>query len=68
MDEIKKKMRFLFSCIEINLVLWLVVLGTIKDGNVSKNDKILFFGCFIFAALLQHWAYYNLYKTTRNVK
>jgi len=70
----KKKLRTLYLSIEINLILWLVVFGgywpnslrpesTTEVSQISGN--IVKFGIligFLFAAIVQHWAFYNVRK------
>ncbi len=57
----------LFFAIELNLVLWLVLLGNAlaKNGGWIWRDGILADGRLIVAglilsAIIQHWAYYKL--------
>ncbi len=61
-----KKMKKLFMTIEVNLVIWLLLCGALwSSATVSPQIKQwASFGMFV-AALLQHWAYYDLYKTAK---
>ena len=62
----ENKLRGLFWTIEINLVLWIVVLASIilSKGAEPSLKYITGVGV-ILAALLQHWAYYDLYKSRK---
>lgn len=59
-------MKMLFFAIELNLVMWVVVLGILfsKVPHVDAAKMIAFIG-FCLAALIQHWAYYNIWKKAR---
>ncbi len=65
----------MFLCIEINLVLWLVALsGFAADDIDAQINQIAWLTDsipvpaavpiigLILSALIQHWAYYRLYK------
>jgi hypothetical protein len=58
----KKQLRYLFVTIEINLILWFGVAGTVWGSSAELFVKLTTTAGVIVAALLQHWAYYNLYK------
>ena len=53
----------MFFSIEVNLLLWLAVVGTLFANplDVSQARTTTIIGCGI-AAVIQHWAYYNIYK------
>jgi hypothetical protein len=58
----RRQLKLLFFSIEVNLALWLGVVGAawfFPAEDIMKYTATT--GC-IVAALLQHWAYYNLYK------
>lgn len=61
-----KQMRNLFAVIEINLLLWLTVCGTVWSSSIDKEVKYFAAAGMIISALLQHWAYYNIYRNTKN--
>ena len=61
----RKQLRGLFSVIEINLFLWLVVAGTVWQSSAENSVKYLTAVGFVVAAVLQHWAYYKLYRKAR---
>jgi len=62
----KKQLRGLFTTIEINLLLWLVVCGAIWESTAIENHtKHIAAAAFVLAAILQHWAYYNLYRRAK---
>jgi tetrahydromethanopterin S-methyltransferase subunit C len=48
-------LRRLFLAVEVNLVFWIVAVV------VTKATPVVVVG-FLVAAVLQHWAYYDLYK------
>jgi hypothetical protein len=60
----KKKFKALYLSIEINFVLWLVVSGSVLFSNTMSTDaiKIIALVGLLFAAILQHWAYYGIRK------
>ncbi|MBW8036374.1 MAG: hypothetical protein FVQ79_12275 [Planctomycetes bacterium] len=65
----KKKMRILYWSVEINLVLWLMIMGPIWVGEQSQAlDRTLAYAKTItligllFSASIQHYAYYNVRK------
>jgi len=61
-----------FWLLEINLLLWLVILGyfikpqQVVDNTFSFNTTIyiVIAGC-VLSAYLQHWAYYKIYKPNK---
>jgi hypothetical protein len=60
----RKHLRLLFFSIEVNLVLWITVAGAVWHSS-AETIIIMKYATtvgFVVAALLQHWAYYNLYK------
>lgn len=64
-----KQLRGLFTTIEINLFIWLIVCGAIwKSPSVDDHIKHLTATGMIIAALLQHWAYYNLYRRIKKTE
>ena len=64
-DISPKQIRSFFYAIEVNLLLWIAVLILVLRSDASLLTKqVTIFG-FIIAAIIQHLAYYNLYKKTR---
>lgn len=61
----EKKLRNLYTTIEVNALLWLVVCGMVITSNVRLEVKQFTVAGFIFAAVIQHRAYYNIFKTAR---
>ena len=60
------KIKKLFLTIEINLVICLVLCGMIwTSPSVAPQIKHYATIGMIIAALLQHWAYYDLYKKAK---
>ncbi|UCD27869.1 MAG: hypothetical protein JSV03_12295 [Planctomycetota bacterium] len=61
----RTKLKFLYWTIEINLILWLVMIGSVfADQDLKLIKPVAIIG-FVLSALLQHWAYYHLRKTDR---
>jgi hypothetical protein len=60
-----KQMRGLFYAIEINLILWLVVAGRIWASDIDATTKHMTEVAFLASAVLQHWAYYSLFKKAK---
>jgi len=60
-----RQLKGLFYTIEVNLVLWIAVAWTVWESSAQRSAKLATVGGFIIAALLQHWAYYNLYKRAK---
>ena len=58
----EKKLKRMFWAIEINAILWFSVLGLIARTTVELPIKVFVVVGLIFAAGLQHWAYYGIYK------
>ena len=63
--EMRKKLKGLFWTIEINLVIWLIVLGRIIETNIDSITRGFVIAGFSLAAILQHLAYYNIYKAQK---
>lgn len=61
-------MKLMFFVVEINLILWWIVFGqllsTIENVDFAILKNTVTIGL-IFAAVVQHWAYYNLYKKSK---
>ena len=59
-----RAMRGLFLVVEINFLMWIGVAFGVWKSNADDLIKYMAIAGAIFSALLQHWAYYNLYKAT----
>ncbi len=69
----KRKLGIMFLVTELNLVLWLVVLG-MAAGSIEEGDQAAWWNAVAevklsvvligvaFAAIVQHWAYYAVHK------
>lgn len=69
MNEITtKQMKRLFTVIEVNLVLWWIVCGAVWTSSISTHAKYFTGAGMIISALLQHWAYYNIYKKAKDTE
>ena len=62
------KLRNLYTVVEINLFLWLIVAGAVWKSSAESYAKYAVVAGLIIAALLQHFAYYNIYKKIREIK
>lgn len=57
-----RRPRMLFYMIEINLLLWLATIGgTLQTGSPSGLVGLAIFSG-VLAGILQHLAYYRLYR------
>jgi len=63
-----RQMKNLFTVIEVNLILWLIVCGAVWSSSVESHVKYFAGAGMIISAFLQHWAYYNIYKKTKEAK
>ncbi len=61
-----KTLKKMFLAVEVNLILWLVVFGAAKSNNGLVDVKLVTVG-FVFAAVIQHWAYYACYKKAKEI-
>jgi hypothetical protein len=64
-DITPKQIRSFFYAIEINLLSWVAVLIMVWRSSADSLTKQVTTLGFIVAAILQHVAYYNLYKKTK---
>ncbi len=64
----KRLLRKLFLTVEVNLMLWLAALGTVmaSDEDAGALKPVLIVGL-AFAAIVQHWAYYAVYKRAKQM-
>ena len=60
-----RQLRGLFWTIELNLLMWLGVTSSIWQSQAKDGVEYIAAAGFIFAALFQHWAYYNIYKRVK---
>jgi hypothetical protein len=61
--NMKRRMRILFFTIELNLTLWAMTVVAVFN-NPEMLKPIVITG-FALAALVQHWAYYAVYKAAQ---
>ncbi|UCE60729.1 MAG: hypothetical protein JSU63_03055 [Phycisphaerales bacterium] len=63
----KRTLRILFLAVEINLLLWLAVFGMLQAPGAAGSALIkqLVVAGVAFAAIVQHWAYYAVYKRAK---
>lgn len=61
-----KQIRSFFYAIEVNLLLWIAVLILVWRSDAGPVTKQVTTLGFIIAAVIQHLAYYNLYKKTKD--
>ncbi len=74
----KRTLRVMFLTVEINLLLWLVVAGAaLARGHVSGEswldiavpvNRLLIFIGLGFSMIIQHWAYYAVYRKARELE
>ena len=69
-----RSFRTLYFSIELNLIMWLIVLGqgASKDwhpwsGTIAVSSPIVMAGL-LLSAVLQHWAYYALRREVRDTR
>lgn len=60
-----RQLKGLFFTIEVNLVLWIAVAWAVWESSAERPTKLAAAAGCIIAALLQHWAYYSLYKRAK---
>jgi hypothetical protein len=63
-DFTPKQIRSLFYAIEINLIFWVAVVVLVWRSCPDSWTRLVTTVGFIIAAILQHVAYYDLYKKT----
>ena len=63
-----RQLRGLFVVIEINVLLWLCVCGAIWQSGVEPKIRHLAVAGMVYAVLLQHWAYYKLFKKAKQIE
>lgn len=64
-DIARKQLRSFFYAIEINLLFWIAVLILVWRSPADLTTQMVTTFGFIAAAVLQHWAYYHMYKKTK---
>lgn len=60
------KLRAVYWTIWVNMFLWMAAFGFVmqqRSPEQAEYAKYMVGGGFLFSALLQHWAYYNLRKS-----
>ena len=64
----KGTLKKLFMTVEINLILWLVAFGMVMaSDNDTRALKTLIVVGVAFTAIVQHWAYYAVYKQAKQM-
>jgi hypothetical protein len=64
----KGTLKALFLTVEINLILWLAAFGMVMaSGKDVGALKTLIIVGVVFAAIVQHWAYYAAYKRAKQM-
>jgi hypothetical protein len=65
----RRTLRFLYLAIEINVILWLAVTGAAFGGGASRSEitTVAWIGTG-FAVIIQHWAYYAVYKKAKQME
>ncbi len=57
-----KKIKLIWWLIQLNVVACFVLFGAVGQSNASTNVKIIAFVTLLFAALLEYFAYHEIYK------
>ena len=60
----KRKLWIMFMTVEVNLILWLAVCGNAWTNNQRVDTALLWVGL-AFSIVVQHWAYYSIYKAAK---
>ena len=60
--------KLLFWSIEINVLLWILLLGTLVSENIEGTVRTITFVGFLFAAIIQHFAYHKFVKNTKDTQ
>ena len=61
-----RTIRFMYITIEINLVIWLVMMAQVFHAGSADLLKPTAIAGFAFSALAQHWAYYAMRKSCQS--
>ena len=64
-DITPKEIRSFFYAIEVNLLFWIAALIMVWRSEADSLTKQVTLLGFIIAAIIQHVAYYSLYKRTK---
>ena len=56
----RNKLRLLYWSIEINLILWLLTVVMFFSMKMVEEARYFAVAGLIFAAVVQHWAFYYL--------
>ena len=52
----------MFWAIEINLVFWLFASIFSQPDVIERYGRNIIYAGFVYAAIIQHWAYYKVHK------
>ena len=73
----KGTLRRLFLTIEINLILWFVLLGQTAPAKITSETSLwrgeagvsrsLIFAGFAFSLIAHHWAYYAVHRKAKSM-
>ena len=70
----RRKLKFMFFVIEVDLVLWLVLASAALAGQLGREPVAMLadvrwiaYTGVGFAIIVQHWAYYALYLRAREL-
>ena len=67
--KLKRTLRIMFLVVEINLLLWLAMVGvTLHFVEPTKPAAIMAFAGIAFAVIVQHWAYYAVYEQAKQLE
>lgn len=74
----QRALKRLFLTIEINLILWFVLLGQTAPAKITSErsfwrgevsvSKSLITGGFAFSLIVHHWAYYAVYRKAKSMQ
>lgn len=64
----KRTLKALFLTVEVNLLFWLAALATTweSEGGVGGAKSVVIAGT-VFAVVVQHWAYYAVYRQAKQM-
>ncbi len=63
----RRSLKLLFFAIEVNLLLWLAAAGTAWSEPVGRAAVMPIIVGTAFAAIVQHWAYYAVYRKAKQM-
>ena len=57
-----KKIKLIWWLIQLNAVSCFILFGVVGQSNATINIKTIAFATLLFAALLEYFAYHEIYK------